>query len=430
MSLAAFDSLVARAALPALLRSLERWQGGRLSLELPGGERRSFGRGEPHVRLRVTSPAALRRLVLQADIGFGEAYVLGEWETDDLPALLAAALRSEEAVGATSGLTRLLNLGDDLAHRLRRNTRRGARRNVAAHYDLSNDFFRLFLDEETMAYSSALFATADEPLAPAQKRKLRTIAEKARLRPGDHVLEIGCGWGGFAILAAREYGCRVTGITISEEQARLARERVAEAGLRDRVEIRLEDYRDVEGRFDKVVSIEMFEALGLENWPVFFRRVEELLDPGGLAVVQAISIPDRRFAAYARHSDWIQKHVFPGGLLASLHHATGAMMKAGTLAVHHLEDMGGHYARTLELWRAAFLARLDRVRALGFDERFVRTWDFYLASCQALFATGRTGVFQAVLSRPGNPALLALPAAGRRERPSPEAAAGRREQAA
>ncbi len=409
-----FDSLVARAALPALLRSLERWQGGRLTLELPGEEGRSFGRGEPHVRLRVKGPAAIRRLALQADVGFGESYVLGEWETDDLPALLAAALRSEDGLGTTSGLTRVLNLGNDLLQRFRRNTRRGARRNVAAHYDLSNDFFRLFLDEETMAYSSALFATADEALPPAQKRKLRTIAEKALLRPGDHVLEIGCGWGGFAILAAHEYGCRVTAVTISEEQYRLARERVAAAGLRDRVEVRLEDYRDVRGSFDKVVSIEMFEALGLENWPAFFRKVEEVLDPRGLAVLQAISIPDRRFASYARHGDWIQKHVFPGGLLASLHHATGAMMEAGTLAVHHLEDMGGHYARTLELWREAFLSNRDRVRALGFDERFVRTWDFYLASCQALFATGRTGVFQAVLSRPGNEALLALPAAGRR----------------
>jgi cyclopropane-fatty-acyl-phospholipid synthase len=418
-----FDSLVARAALPALLRSLERWQGGRLTLELPGEERRSFGRGEPHVRLRVKSPAAIRRLALQADVGFGESYVLGEWQTDDLPTLLAAALRSEDGLGTTSRLTRVLNLGNDVLHRLRRNTRRGARRNVAAHYDLSNDFFRLFLDEETMAYSSALFATADEALAPAQNRKLRTIAEKALLRPGDHVLEIGCGWGGFAILAAREYGCRVTAVTISEEQHRLARERVAAAGLRDRVEVRLEDYRDVRGSFDKVVSIEMFEALGLENWPSFFRKVEEVLDPRGLAVLQAISIPDRRFASYARHGDWIQKHVFPGGLLASLHHATGAMMEAGTLAVHHLEDMGGHYARTLELWREAFLSNLDRVRALGFDERFVRTWDFYLASCQALFATGRTGVFQAVLSRPGNETLLALPAAGCRERSSREEAA-------
>jgi len=407
------DSLVARAAVPRLLRSLERWEGGQLTLETPDGTRHSFGSGEPQVRLRVKSPAAFRRLLLQADIGFGESYVEGEWEASDLAALLTLVLRNEDRLDATRGLTRVFNLGNDLLHRLRRNSRRGSRRNISAHYDLSNDFFRLFLDEETMAYSSALFASADEPLAEAQARKLRAIADKARLRPGDHVLEIGCGWGGFAVLAAREYGCRVTGVTISTEQHRLARERVAAAGLAGRVDIRLEDYRDVEGRFDKVVSIEMFEALGREHWPAFFRKVEEVLDPRGLAVVQAISIPDRRFAAYERHCDWIQKHVFPGGVLASLHHATGAMMEAGTLVVHHLEDIGIHYARTLALWREAFLSRLDEVRALGFDERFVRTWDFYLASCQALFATGRTGDLQVVLTRPGNEAVLALPAAAR-----------------
>jgi cyclopropane-fatty-acyl-phospholipid synthase len=417
------DSLVARASLPSLFSALERWEGGRLTLELPDGARRSFGKGEPRVELRLKSPAAVRRLLLQADIGFGESYVEGEWETSDLPGLLVQALRNEDRLGATTGLSRLLNLGNDVLHRLRRNTRRGSRRNIASHYDLSNDFFRLFLDEETMAYSSAFFASADEPLAEAQKRKLRRMADKARLRPGDRVLEIGCGWGGFAILAAREYGCRVTGITISEAQHRLARERVAAAGLEGRVEIRLQDYRDVEGRFDKVVSIEMFEALGREHWPAFFRKVEQVLLPHGLAVVQAISIPDRRFAAYERHCDWIQKHVFPGGVLASLHHATGAMMEAGTLVVHHLEDIGIHYARTLALWRGAFLSRLDEVRALGFDERFVRTWDFYLASCQALFATGRTGDLQVVLTRPGNEAVLALPAAATR-------AGARREDAA
>ncbi len=405
------DSLLARAALPSLLRALERWEDGRLALVLPDGSVRSFGREGPRVELRVKSPAAVRRLLLRADIGFGESYVEGEWETSDLPGLLVQVLRNEDRLGTTTGLSRLLNLGNDVLHRLRRNTRRGSRRNVSFHYDLSNDFYRLFLDEETMAYSSAFFASADEPLADAQKRKLRRMADKARLRPGDRVLEIGCGWGGFAILAAREYGCRVTGITISEAQHRLARERVAAAGLEGRVELRLQDYRDVEGRFDKVVSIEMFEALGREHWPAFFRKVEEVLLPHGLAVVQAISIPDRRFAAYERHCDWIQKHVFPGGVLASLHHATGAMMEAGTLVVHHLEDIGIHYARTLALWRGAFLSRLDEVRALGFDERFVRTWDFYLASCQALFATGRTGDLQVVLTRPDNEAVLALPAA-------------------
>jgi cyclopropane-fatty-acyl-phospholipid synthase len=426
------DSVIARAALPSLLRALERWQHGRLTVELPDGSVRRFGSdgaGE-HARVRIKSAAFFRRLALQADIGFGESYTAGEWEADDLPAFLALVARNEEALSVTGGLSRLFNLGNDLLHRLRRNTRRGSRRNIARHYDLSNEFFRLFLDEETMTYSSALFEHAGQDLAEAQRNKFRSLAEKARLRPGDHVLEIGCGWGGFALFAAREYGCRVTAITISERQHALALQRVAEAGLSHRVEIRRQDYRDLAGRFDKVVSIEMFEALGREHWPVFFRKIDEVLAPHGIAVIQSISVPDHRFEAYERHCDWIQKHIFPGGVLASVHHATGAMIRASRLNVHHLEDVGIHYALTLERWRRAFLGRLTEVRALGFDERFVRTWDFYLASCQAYFATRLIGNLQVVLTRPGNPALGGIPAARTepaaatsRARPHEEAAA-------
>ena len=267
-----------------------------------------------------------------------------------------------------------------------------------------------------MAYSSALFATADEALAPAQKRKLRTIAEKALLRPEDHVLEIGCGWGGFAILAAHEYGCRVTAITISEEQHR-ARPRAGGRGRparpgRDPPRGLPRRRREASTRSSRS---RCSRPSASRTGPPSSARLEEVLAPGGLAALQAISIPDRRFASYARHGDWIQKHVFPGGLLASLHHATGAMMEAGT---PRRAPPRGH-RRTLRAHARAVARGLPlepatAVRALGFDERFVRTWDFYLASCQALFATGRTGVFQAVLSRPGNEALLALPAAGRR----------------
>jgi cyclopropane-fatty-acyl-phospholipid synthase len=224
------------------------------------------------------------------------------------------------------------------------------------------------------------------------------------------VLEIGCGWGGFALFAAQTYGCRVTGITVSEQQYALARERVTAAGLADRVEIRLQDYRDVTEPFDKIVSIEMFEALGREHWPVFFAKLEELLAPHGLVALQMISVPDHRFESYARHCDWIQKHIFPGSLLASLHHVTGAMSRASRLGVHQLEDVGSHYALTLARWREAFLSDLGRVRGLGFDERFIRMWDFYLAACQALFATRQLGDLQLVLTRPGNPALADIPA--------------------
>jgi cyclopropane-fatty-acyl-phospholipid synthase len=406
------DDLVARAAAPSLLRALDRWHEGRLAVELPDGSVHRFGpeAARERARVRVKSPAFFRRLALQADIGFGESYVAGEWEASDLPAFLALVARNEEALAVGGGLARLANLGNDLLHRLRRNTRRGSRRNIAHHYDLSNEFFRLFLDEETMTYSSALFEHAGQDLAAAQRNKFRSLAEKARLSPGDHVLEIGCGWGGFALYAAREHGCRVTGITISRRQHAFARQRVAEAGLDEHVDVRLQDYRDLTGRFDKVVSIEMFEALGREHWPVYFGKIDEVLAPQGIAVIQSISVPDHRFEAYERHCDWIQKHIFPGGVLASVHHATGAMIRSSRLNVHHLEDVGIHYAATLERWRLAFLARLPEVRALGFDARFVRMWDYYLASCQAYFATRRIGNLQIVLTRPGNAALGAIPA--------------------
>jgi len=410
------DTLVARAALPSLLRALERWHEGRLTLELPDGSVHRFGRegAEPHARVRVNGPALVRRVLLQADVGFGESYMEGEWETDDLPAFLLLLARNEDALGVGGALARAFNLGNDLLHRLRRNTRRGSRRNVAAHYDLSNDFFRLFLDAETLTYSSALFEHAGQPLGEAQRNKYRAIADKARLKPGDHVLEIGCGWGGFALYAAGERGCRVTGITISERQHALARERVAAAGLSSRVDLRLQDYRDLSGRFDAVVSIEMFEALGREHWPLYFRKIEEVLAPRGLAVIQTISVPDHRFEAYERHCDWIQKHIFPGGVLASVHHLTGAMIRHTRLNVHHLEDIGPHYALTLARWREAFLARRGEVLSLGFDARFVRTWDFYLACCQAYFEARRIGNLQLVLTRPGNESLGVV-AAARRE---------------
>ena len=341
-------------------------------------------------------------------MGVGESYVDGDWEADDLPAFLTLAAENEDRLAVGSRLTRVLNLGHDVVHFLRRNTRRGSRRNIAAHYDLSNEFFALFLDE-TMTYSSALFEHEDQPLADAQRHKYRSLADKAQLGPGDHVLEVGCGWGGFALLAAREYGCRVTGITVSERQHALARARIAEAGLEGRVEIRLQDYRDVSGTFDKIVSIEMFEALGREHWPVFFRKLDEVLAPQGLVALQAISLPDHRFEDYARHCDWIQRYIFPGSLLASLHHVTGAMSRVSRLGVHHLEDIGPHYALTLARWHGAFRSRLDEVRALGFDDRFIRMWDYYLAACQAYFATRRLGDLQLVLTRPGNFHIRDLP---------------------
>jgi cyclopropane-fatty-acyl-phospholipid synthase len=410
-----FDTLFGRLALPRVRAALEHWTVGRLTVGFPDGTSRTFGApgAEPHTAIRVHRDAFFRRFVLQGDLGAGEAYMDGDWTAEDLPLFVKLVLLNRAHLRLDTPLTKLLNLGNDLWHRLRANTRRGSRRNIRYHYDLSNDFFSLFLDD-TMTYSSALFAHEAQPLAEAQRNKFRRLAEKALIGPKDHVLEIGCGWGGFAIFAARTYGCRVTGITISSEQYRVARERVAAAGLADRVEILLQDYRDLAGPFDKIVSIEMFEALGQENWAPFFRKCEDVLNPHGLVVIQAISVPDHRFEEYAKHCDWIQKWIFPGSLLASTLGVCRATARAGTLGVHHLEDVGIHYALTLRRWREAFFANLDRVRALGFDERFIRMWDYYLSTCEAAFETRTLGNLQLVLSRDLNGALPGIPAAAAR----------------
>ncbi len=392
-------------------RSTE-WRVGTTHGRVPGrhGAHLRDAGAAPHATIRVHRDAFFRRFMLQGDLGAGESYMDGDWSSDDLPLFVKLVLLNRRYLPLETRLSKVLNLGNDLWHRLRVNTRAGSRRNIRYHYDLSNDFFSLFLDE-TMTYSSALFAHAGQPLAEAQRQKFRRLAEKALIGPEDHVLEIGCGWGGFAVFAARTYGCRVTGITISERQYQVARERVFAAGLQDRVTIRLQDYRDLEGPFDKIVSIEMFEALGQENWPTFFRKCEDLLAANGLIAIQTISVPDFRFDEYAKHCDWIQKWIFPGSLLASTLGICRATARAGTLGIHHLEDMGIHYALTLRRWREAFFANLDAVRALGFDERFVRMWDYYLSACEAAFETRTLGNLQLVLSRDLNPALPGIPVA-------------------
>jgi cyclopropane-fatty-acyl-phospholipid synthase len=283
-------------------------------------------------------------------------------------------------------------------HWLRPNTRPGSRRNIASHYDLGNDLFELFLDP-SLTYSSAIFGHPSEPLAEAQQRKFRRLGDQLRLEASDHVLEIGCGWGGFAIFAARTYGCRVTGLTISTEQHAFATARVRDAGLAGRVDIRLCDYRDVAGRFDKIVSIEMLEAVGRAHWPVFFERCDAVLAPGGSVAIQTIAMPDHRFEAYLRHADWIQTYIFPGGLLPSLGELCRAMTARTRLSVTGLEEIGLDYAETLARWRSAFLENLERVRHLGFDDRFIRMWEYYLASCEAMFRTRMLWTYQLLLRR-------------------------------
>ncbi len=389
-----------RLAVRAALAAAARIRIGQLVVVMPDGEQHVFGdaRAGRRAELHVHDRRAATRILLHGETGAGEAYVDAMWSSPDLEALIELAALNRSALALGRGpWSAALGIPRTVAHRLRRNTRAGARRNIAAHYDLSNDLYRLFLDE-TLTYSSAVFESPDQSLADAQRVKYRRIADNAGLRPGMHVLEIGCGWGGFALYAAGERGCTVTGLTISEAQASLARDRVREAGLEDRVEIRLQDYRDVEGQFDAVVSIEMLEAVGAEYYEAYFSAVDRALRPGGRASIQVITFPDAAYETQRRGANWIQTYIFPGGLCPSLAVIERSLHRT-RLLLRSADDIGPSYARTLRAWRTRFLANRDAVRALGFDERFLRTWEYYLALCEAGFATGLSQDHQLVLEK-------------------------------
>ena len=360
-----------------------------------------FGRGEPLIEVEIRDPAFWPALAFGGTVGAGESFMDGSWECDDLTGLVQLLLRHRPALmDMEEGLARLSAPLRALLHRARDNNRHGSRRNIAAHYDLGNDFYRLWLDE-TLMYSSALFARPDMSLAEASTAKLELICQKLDLRPGDQVLEIGTGWGGFALHAADRYGCRVTSLTLSREQAELARQRAADAGLSDRIEVQLRDYRDQRGQFDKLVSIEMIEAVGARHLETYFRQCGRLLKPAGAMLLQAITIADQRYQAALKEVDFIQKHIFPGGFLPSITAIATAMTRACDLKTVHLEDIGPHYAETLARWRDNFTRRLDAIRALGFDERFTRMWRFYLSYCEGGFRERDLGTVQMLLAKPG-----------------------------
>jgi len=374
---------------------------GKLTIRFPNGDTH-FAQGAlpgPSASLNVRSAKLAWKLASGGSLGFARAYLDGDWDTPDLGAVLQFGVANQGALGTVldaSGPARLVAF---LRHRLRANTRAGSRRNIAFHYDLGNDFYRHWLDE-TMTYSSALFLSEDQSLADAQRAKYARIAKVLELGPDDHVLEIGCGWGGFAEYAAAETGCRVTGLTLSREQAEFARGRLAAAGLADRVEIRLEDYRDCSGRFDKIVSIEMFEAVGEENWPTYFDALQALLKPGGRAMVQSITIADERFAQYRRNADFIQTYIFPGGMLPSPTAFASVATERG-LDVLEQKFFGADYDRTLLAWDRAFVAAWHRIEPLGFDARFKRMWRYYLHYCATGFRSDRIDVCQFLLARDG-----------------------------
>jgi cyclopropane-fatty-acyl-phospholipid synthase len=360
-----------------------------------------FGDCTPEVRLQVLDPGFWTGAAFGGSVGAGEAFVDGAWRCDDLVGLTRLLLRNRSVLdGMEGGLARLSAPLRGLLHRMNRNSRSGSRRNIAAHYDLGNDFYRLWLDE-TMMYSCAVFEHPQATLFEASVAKLERVCRKLDLQPADHVLEIGTGWGGFALYAATTRGCRVTTATISRQQYDLARVRVAEAGLEGRVEVLLTDYRDLEGQYDKLVSIEMVEAVGAAHLEAYFRQCARLLRPDGAMLLQAITIADQRYEQALKAVDFIQKHIFPGGFLPSVTALVAAMTRSGDLRTVHLEDIGPHYAETLARWRQNFSRQIDRVRALGFDERFIRMWAFYLGYCEGGFRERDIGTVQMLLAKPG-----------------------------
>jgi cyclopropane-fatty-acyl-phospholipid synthase len=366
-----------------------------------GRETRTFGAAGtgPSATITVLDPAFYSDIAFGGSVGAGESYMLGHWRADNLTALMRLMLRNRAALDAMeTGLARASAPLRVAAHWLHRNTRAGSRRNISAHYDLGNEFFRLMLDE-TMMYSCALFERPDMTLAEASTAKLDSICRKLALGPDDHVLEIGTGWGGFALHAAGRYGCRVTTTTISRSQFELARERVRAAGLEDRITLLLEDYRDLGGSYTKLVSIEMIEAIGHQQFGDFFRQCAARLVPGGRMLLQSITIADRNYARARDEVDFIKRYIFPGSCIPAVSALAQAMADSSDLRIVHLEDIGPHYATTLARWRSNFLANLGMVFAMGYPETFTRMWEFYLCYCEAGFAEHALGDVQVLLAR-------------------------------
>jgi len=395
-----------------VMAALRRMTAGHLTIALPDGSIEHLGTpgSEISASIHVRNNDFFRKTMLYGDVGFGESYVDGDWDTPSIERVIAwAILNVEHSPGMSgsrvkSGILNLLKLGNRIRHLLRPNSKGVARRNIAEHYDLGNDFYKLWLDP-TLTYSSALFTSPGMSLEAAQLAKYDALCRKLRLQPTDHVLEIGTGWGGFASHAARHYGCRITTVTISNEQCTSARERFVREGIADRVTVQLQDYREIQGTFDKIVSIEMMEALGDKYLETYCGCLHRLLAPGGLAGVQYITCPDSRHDEFKRGVDWIQKHIFPGSLLLSIGRVSEALRHTGDLFLYELTDMGLHYARTLREWWKTFNARHEEVIALGFSETFIRKWNYYLQYCEAAFSMRNISVVQAIYTRPNNRSL-------------------------
>lgn len=386
-----------------MFSTLRNVLGGQITV-VEGNARSIFGvpDSELSVTIEVKDARFYRALALGGSIAAGESYRDGLWACDDLVGLIRIFARDMQASEELGGIwNALLDMGRRVLHRMNRNTQVGSRRNIAAHYDLSNEFYSLFLDE-TMTYSSGVFDSPTSTMKEASAEKYDRICRKLRLKSTDEILEIGTGWGGFAAHAVKNFGCRVTTTTISQQQHDYARQRFVDEGLADRVNLLCTDYRDLDGQFDKLVSIEMIEAVGHEYFDTFFSKCSSLLKPDGLFALQAITIPDQRYDRYRKSVDFIQRYIFPGGCLPSLGAMVGSVGRVTDLQFAHVEDFAAHYARTLGCWRQRFHTNIDQIRKLGMTDEFLRMWDYYFCYCEGAFLEKQIGVSQLLLQKPGN----------------------------
>lgn len=382
----------------AIFERLQALEVGQLDIKLSDGRMfRVVGREPgPAADLIIHNDDSFTRLIREGDLGFSDAYLEGWWSTSDLQDFMDLVHLGYEPVYDGFPGSALIRAYEQFRFWLQRNHRTQARANISYHYDLGNDFYALWLDD-TMTYSSAIFETGQESLEAAQTAKYASMVDQMGVKPGDHVLEVGCGWGGFAEYAARERGLRVTGLTISEEQLKFARERIDKAGLSGQVELRMQDYRDCKGEFDGIASIEMFEAVGEKYWPAYFKMIRDRLRPGARATLQIITVGDHRWEVYKRGVDFIQKHIFPGGMLPAPKILREQVENAGLQIVKSLE-FGDSYDQTLRRWHHTFNDRWDEVAAMGFDDRFRKMWNFYLTSCASAFRAGTCDVTQVTIS--------------------------------
>lgn len=389
-------------------------QKGSLRILLPDGTQTYLGNPNSNLdpkfhngMIQIHDPVFFRKAVLYGDIGFSEAYLDGDWDTDNIEHVISWFILNVEAAPNMSGTNNkmfhldLFNLANKFLNVIRKNSIKGSRKNIVAHYDLGNGFYKLFLDK-TMTYSSAYFEEVDQKLEDAQLLKVDKLCKKLKLKKGEHLLEIGSGWGFLAVHAAKHYGVKVTSVTLSDEQLKYARARAVQENLSNQIEFKLLDYRKIEGSYDKIVSVEMLEAVGEKYYESFFAKCQEVLKPDGLMALQVITCPDNRFEEIKKGVDFIQKHIFPGSLIPSIARLNKAVNRTGDMFLYEMEDMGRHYARTLNLWQDTFDKNVEEVRKEGFDEKFIRKWRYYLSYCAAAFRMKNLSVIQMVYTRPNN----------------------------